>query len=251
MRNYPYEVIAMTKPFGFVYETTNSLNNKKYIGKCIYGRKNNWETYLGSGLYLKRTIKKYGAENFIRTILDEADSAEELNELEERYILERNAVESADYYNIKHTSIGGDIFTNNPNKETIRLHRVRQMSGKGNHQHGKLKTARMLESVKKANSKAVIIDGVQYLSCSEAARILGIKVTTLHNRLNSDLYPNCKRLVEKKVRTHGKTTGHPCFVAGVRYESIPKAAKADGIPTSTMRHRIRSDKFPDHYIVKE
>lgn len=94
------------KKYGFVYETTNKVNGMKYIGKCIYSRKNNWETYLGSGVYLKRAIKKYGKSNFERIILAEADSEEELNELEEYYIKKYNAVESPNYYNVKYTSIG-------------------------------------------------------------------------------------------------------------------------------------------------
>ena len=55
--------------FGFIYETTNLLNNKKYIGKCIFSRKNDWKSYLGSGIYLKRAIKKLVRENIRRKIL--------------------------------------------------------------------------------------------------------------------------------------------------------------------------------------
>jgi hypothetical protein len=44
-----------------IYKTTNIINGKYYVGKDI----NNSESYLGSGVLLKRAIKKYGKENFI------------------------------------------------------------------------------------------------------------------------------------------------------------------------------------------
>lgn len=167
----------------------------KYIGKCIYERQNDWRKYLGSGVYLKRAIKKYGRENFSRKILYEANSEDELNRLEELVIEETNAVESSDYYNLKKTSIGGDIFTYHPDKERIREMRRKQMSGTSNHQYGKPKSKNMIESVKIANSKPIEIDGIRYPSLTAASERLGIKTSTIHYRLNHDTYPNYKRIV--------------------------------------------------------
>lgn len=44
--------------YGYVYQTINLINGKKYIGK----HKSNVfdESYKGSGVYLSRAIKKYG-----------------------------------------------------------------------------------------------------------------------------------------------------------------------------------------------
>ena len=197
------------KYYGFIYETTNILNQKKYIGKCIFSRKNSWKTYLGSGLYLKRAIKKYGKENFKREILFLALDEQELNELEEIVIDLSNAVESKNYYNIKKTSIGGDIFTTNPRKEEIREMRVAQMSGKGNHQYGKPKTEKMIKSVKEANSKKIIVDDILYESLTEFHIKTGVKMSTIHYRLKSDSFPSYKYLIECediKCRTTIETT---------------------------------------------
>lgn len=56
--------------------------------------------YLGSGTYLKMALKKYGKENFICTLIDVAESQEELNAKEEKWIKEYKAVESKMFYNI-------------------------------------------------------------------------------------------------------------------------------------------------------
>jgi len=179
--------------YGFVYITINKLTGKKYVGKCVYSRINSWEKYLGSGVYLKRAINKYGKENFYKIIIDECDNEKELREVEEYYILMFDAVNSKDFYNIKLSSIGGDVFTGHPNKEGIRQMRVDQMSGSGNHQYGKPKSQKMINSVKEANSKKCIINSIEYESITEAAKKLGYKSKSgVLYKLKSEKYPDWK-----------------------------------------------------------
>lgn len=187
--------------YGFIYITINKVNNMKYIGKCVYNRKNDWTKYLGSGVYLKRAISKYGKENFCKIIIDECSSEEELREVEEYYINQFNAVKSKDFYNIKETSIRGDTFTNNPNKEYTRKLKSINAKGKNNPMYGKAKTDKMIESVKKANSRPIEIDGVRYSSTSEASKILGINGTTIGYRLDTKTFPTYIRLYTKCATT--------------------------------------------------
>lgn len=239
--------------YGFIYETTNRINGMKYIGKCIYSRQNDWRDYLGSGTYLKRAIKKYGRENFVKVILEEAYSDEELNRLEEEYISRFNAVDSPQYYNIKLTAIGGDIFTHHPKKEDIRQMRIEQMSGEGNHQYGKPKTEKMISSVKKANSRAVKIDGVVYDSQTIAAKELGIGITTLAYRLNSKHWPTYERMVPKnpseRYVAHTKT--EPIEIDGVRYDGLKEAVREVGFSIGTIINRLNSDKYPSYIRLKD
>lgn len=239
--------------YGFIYETTNKINGMKYIGKCIYSRQNDWKEYLGSGTYLKRAIKKYGRENFVKVILEEAYSDEELNRMEEEYILRFNAVDSPQYYNIKLTAIGGDIFTHNPKREEIRQMRIEQMSGEGNHQYGKPKTEKMIMSVKKANSRAVRIDDVVYDSQTIASKELGIGVTTIAYRLDSKYWPNYERMVPKnpseRYAAHTKTK--PIEIDGVIYNGMKEAAKSKGLSVRTIIYRLDSAKHPSYIRLKD
>lgn len=82
----------------FIYETTNLVNGKMYIGYC--NNPKNHKYYLGSGKRLKQAIKKYGRHNFKRKILEYHNNHNELINAEKRIIKERNAVKDNNYYNI-------------------------------------------------------------------------------------------------------------------------------------------------------
>ena len=249
------DTVCEKSNYGFVYETTNLVNNKKYIGKCIFSRQNDWRKYLGSGTYLKRAIKKYGKENFKRSIIALAKNEIELNHLEEAIIEKLNAVESKEYYNLKKTSIGGDIFTHNPNKEKIRASRVSQMSGMGNNQYGKPKTEKMIMSVKEANSKPIMVDDVVYKSTREFEATSGIGNTTIHFRLNSPFYSNylyvdenntpISKEVKEKVYVYRNTTPKKVSIDGVVYNSISKASIATSLARHHIYKRLEDEEYPN------
>lgn len=70
---------------GYLYKTECLANGKLYIGISV--NQKNKHNYLGSGVALKDAIKKYGKENFKKTILvDNVNSMGELNSLEKEYI---------------------------------------------------------------------------------------------------------------------------------------------------------------------
>ena len=100
-----YVEIYGGKMYGFVYITTNNINGKKYIGQKKYDECGNWKDYLGSGIILTKSIKKYGKENFSKEIIEECETKEQLNEREKYWISYYNAVDSDDFYNI---AFGGD-----------------------------------------------------------------------------------------------------------------------------------------------
>lgn len=83
--------------YGYIYLTTNIINDKKYIGQHK-GKFNS--NYLGSGVYIRRAIKKYKKYNFTVELLETANSLEELNELEVKYI---------NLYNTNNLNVGYNI----------------------------------------------------------------------------------------------------------------------------------------------
>src|ERR1035437_9481888 len=81
-----------------VYKTTNLINGKTYIG--IHQTNNLDDGYLGSGLAIKRAIKKYGKDNFKREILEYCLSFDELLEKEKVYVNEE-WINEENNYNLK------------------------------------------------------------------------------------------------------------------------------------------------------
>ena len=108
---------------GFVYQITNTLNQRKYIGKKLAkfskttqrtvklknGTKkkkkirtkidSDWRDYYGSSPELTKDVEQLGKENFQREILYYCKSKAECSYIEAREQFTRKVLESKDYYN--------------------------------------------------------------------------------------------------------------------------------------------------------
>jgi hypothetical protein len=91
-----------------IYKTTNTKNKKYYIG--AHETENENDSYLGSGKALKRAIKKYGKEVFIKEIIFECASAKEMFKIEEELI--EKHIKNPLCYNIKRGGVGGWDYVN-------------------------------------------------------------------------------------------------------------------------------------------
>lgn len=103
--------------FGFIYEITNKVNGKKYIGKkqClrrvkrkplkgktrnrIDHKESDWKIYTSSSKELNEDIQKYGKENFEFRILKVCGSKWELGYEEIKEQIARDVLRRDDYYN--------------------------------------------------------------------------------------------------------------------------------------------------------
>jgi hypothetical protein len=84
--------------YHIVYQTTNLVNLKIYIG--IHSTNNLDDGYIGSGKTMIKAIKKYGKENFKKEILHYCKSREEACDVE-LYLVNEQFVERPDVYNIR------------------------------------------------------------------------------------------------------------------------------------------------------
>jgi group I intron endonuclease len=80
-------------PYGEVYLITNRVNRKIYVGQTTVTSAKRFSTHVMMARRnphqdIDRAIRKYGKNNFIVSLLSYADSQEELNRLEIRYIAE-------------------------------------------------------------------------------------------------------------------------------------------------------------------
>lgn len=83
--------------YGYIYETTNLINGKKYIGR--HKSEEFTDSYKGSGSVIQKAFKKYGWDNFSVRMLCPCFSEEELN-AEEAFLIDFfDCINSKNYYN--------------------------------------------------------------------------------------------------------------------------------------------------------
>lgn len=110
-------IIPFVSAYGFVYLITNTVSNKKYIGKKqmqtvkklkpLKGKKNkrhfvietDWKEYMSSSNELLSDIEKFGKDKFRFQILRFCDSKSELAYFEAKEQFDREVLMSDDYYN--------------------------------------------------------------------------------------------------------------------------------------------------------
>ena len=113
----------------YIYKTTNLIDKKIYIGKTQKNRKG----YLGSGIYLKRAVKKYGKENFIIEIIEDGIIDKDLLCEREKYWIR--------FYDARNPKIGynltdgGDGFSGNHSEDTKKRLSILKIGGKHTQEH--------------------------------------------------------------------------------------------------------------------
>lgn len=80
-----------------VYKTTCLCNGKIYVG--VHRTENPNDDYLGSGYLLNAAVKKYGRKAFVKEVLFDFGTSEEMSE-KEAEIVDPDFVDRADTYNL-------------------------------------------------------------------------------------------------------------------------------------------------------
>jgi hypothetical protein len=92
------------KKYHFIYKTTNLLNGDFYVG--VHSTNNLNDDYLGSGKRLKRSVKKYGKENFKLEVLEFFNDRSSLM-LRENEIVNDSLLSDPNCMNLKVGGTGG------------------------------------------------------------------------------------------------------------------------------------------------
>ncbi len=115
------------RPFGYIYQATNLINDKKYIGQTATSRwkahhnpiEERWKEEIGEAFrkerrgdnlrLIERAITKYGPDNFVLKELDTALSQQELDARETHWINEFDTMNPEMGYNLKEGGLGGSL----------------------------------------------------------------------------------------------------------------------------------------------
>ena len=90
-----------------VYRTTNTVNGKIYIG--VHCTEDPFDSYLGSGKLISAAIKKYGRAAFVKEVLFDFDTSEEMG-AKEAELVDRKFVVRKDTYNLVPGGCQGDSY---------------------------------------------------------------------------------------------------------------------------------------------
>ena len=152
-----------------IYKTTNTLNNKYYIG--VHNGKDKW--YKGSGTALKRAIKLHGGEHFVTETLEEFDTRQEAFAREAELVTEE-LVNDRNCYNIKLGGHGGaGTKKSESHKEAIRQAILKQ-ARKGHNNPNAGRPPKM--------DKQEVIEAVAQHGLQQAAVMFGVEYKTFKHR---------------------------------------------------------------------
>ena len=170
--------------YGYIYETTNLINKKKYIGKHKSNSFDN--SYYGSGKSFRKDLDKYGKENFKVRVLEECDNQKELDEREKYYIKLFNAVKSNKYYN---NSYGGEnegwqgvnqMYKDNPQKwKESRLKSSNSQKGQTRSIETRAKISKALKGKSKSKEHIEHLKGAKHNLTEEQRYKVGLNFKTL------------------------------------------------------------------------
>jgi len=141
----------LDKKYNFVYITTNLINGKQYIGD--HSTDDLKDDYLGSGVYIKRSVNKYGRRNFSRNILEFFDSKERAFFGQEKWINEYNTL-SPNGYNVSPmggNQISGGISKETKNKISKTIKDNKSCAGKNNGMFGRKHSKEAKEKIRKVS----------------------------------------------------------------------------------------------------
>ena len=242
----------------YLYEIKNNINGKIYVGIRGYDGDVSQDPYMGSGLTLKRSIKKNGIENFTKTILKTFDSWKEARKAE-REIVTEEFVKREDTYNVSVGGQGGNTHAG-MSEERRKLASERHAEANRNRvwkQESRDKVSarfkghklsqKQIDALKKANTGRKFTEEHKFkigktwrgkkrpdIGEKVAAKLTGRKLPPEHVAAITQNTPRGKQHFRAKR----------FFIDDMEFYILSDAAKMFGISYKTVKARLLSDKFP-------
>lgn len=234
-------------PFGIIYRATNRVNGKVYVGQTTDTLRRRIVTHKSGAKrtnlsnHFHNAIRKYGLEQFIWEIIDNARSMEELNNKEIYWISHYRATEPEIGYN---SQPGGKNRSHNKatreklSASLLALYRNGLVSAvKGKHHTEETKQylsetrkRLFLEGKLKVHNLGQPMLKEDRLKLSKAAKLKYANRKEPLFRNNSHVKKENGRIVATQVR---------CVETGVTYKSIASAAREYDVSPSAISNVIR------------
>lgn len=132
--------------FGIIYGIENILNHKIYIGQTKNALEQRFKEHKKSKRSIGKAIRKYGEENFLKIVLEECETQEQLNECEMKWIKRLNCMTPNGY----NRTAGGEGVRNFHHTEETRKQISQTMTGRKQTEEHK-KTSAALKKSRKEN----------------------------------------------------------------------------------------------------
>lgn len=220
---------------GYIYQTTNLVNQRIYIGKKHSTKFDN--SYYGSGVILREAIKKHGAKNFKIEVLYWATTVEDLNQKEIEYI---NIYSNKNLYNIAKGGFGGDTTSNHPNKDIIVNRRAVGLKSWHNSLTQEQKTKRNASISK--SKKGIVPNRINYSHSTETInKIKESNKISAKNR--SDIWKlNHAVAAEKRKGVPNIKSYKSVEILGIIYESFKEASLKLNVSRATINNWVKKGK---------
>ena len=218
--------------FGYIYETTNLVNGKTYIGK----KQGEFDkTYYGSGMILKQALSKYGKENFKVVVLSTYNSEDELNNAEIMFIETRDPT-----YNIAKGGTGGNTLARATEEYKQKVFAARKLSTSNAWSSASEEQRKQWgENISKAK-KGKATRPADYTHSEEVKQ--RIRESNLNATKPEGWAENHQKAMDARKGVPNAKCFKPVEVNGVVYTSVTEACEKVGISKPTLYKWMKKGK---------
>lgn len=209
-----------------LYQTTNLINNKIYIGVHKLSNTIDSKRYLGSGNALKLAIRKYGRKSFTRTTLTEFNCASEAY-VAEAGVVTKEFCSREDTYNIKTGGIGG--LGGRLGAKCTEEHKAKI---------GAANKGKIISEAHKVILRAVNIGNKNCLGRVHTEEARAKIKAARKNQIITEKHKAKMRASKTGAKNHLSLA---VIINDTYYESANMAAKSENVPSTTAMRRVKSN----------